>query len=78
MSRAALYAPSPMPVSADSKGVPCAIAGVAVEAIREDWLIGPIGWHTGHPQRRRYYEVVLANGRCLTVFRDLHGRWYRH
>jgi hypothetical protein len=27
--------------------------------------------------RRRYLELVLENGRCVQVFRDLgSGRWY--
>ena len=34
-----LYWPRPIEVSTDSTGIPLAVAGVAVEAVREDWLV---------------------------------------
>lgn len=74
-----LYAPKAIAVAVDETGTPCAIGRIAVEAIREDWIVGPIGWYTGRSVRRRYYQLVLANGKCTTVFRDLRsGRWYLH
>jgi hypothetical protein len=34
-------------------------------------------WWTDAPLRRRYWEVVTADGRSLTVFRDLDsGAWF--
>jgi hypothetical protein len=80
MSRARrLFVPRPVPVRVDEGGEPCALGRVTVEAIREDWVVGPIDWADGRAVRRRYYEVVLAGGASVTVFRDLDtGRWYRH
>jgi CO dehydrogenase/acetyl-CoA synthase delta subunit len=47
-----------------------------VEAIRESWLIED-RWWTDEPLRRRYWEVVTADGRDLVVFRDLgRGAWF--
>lgn len=74
-----LYPPRPAAVRTDEAGVPCSLGSLAVESIREDWIVGPIGWYTGRSVRRRYYQLILSNGRCITVFRDLYGgRWYRH
>jgi hypothetical protein len=34
-------------------------------------------WWTGRPLRRRYFELVLVNGRNVVVFRDLvGGGWF--
>lgn len=72
-----LYAPRPVTVSAGAGGVPRAVAGTAVEAIREDWLVED-RWWTDRPLRRRYFDLVLAGGRSATVFFDLCAeRWYR-
>ena len=47
-----------------------------VDAVRESWLVED-RWWTDAPLRRRYWEVVTADGRDLVVFRDLiEGRWY--
>jgi hypothetical protein len=63
-------------VRADATGRPEAVANRAVEAVRESWLIED-RWWTDAPLRRRYWEVVTADGRDLVVFRDLEeGRWY--
>ena len=51
------------------------IDGRAVEAVRESWLIED-RWWTDVPLRRRYWEVVTADGRNLVVFRDRGGGWY--
>jgi hypothetical protein len=34
------------------------------------------GWWTGRPVRRRYFDVVLADGRNAIVFCDRTGRWF--
>ena len=48
-----------------------------VEAIREEWVIED-RWWTPHPLGRHYFELVLADGRDLVVFRAIvSGRWYR-
>jgi hypothetical protein len=71
-----LAPPRPIKVRADPAGRPQAISGRAVEAIRESWLVED-RWWTDAPLRRRYWEVVTADGRDLVVFRDLQGgRWF--
>ena len=51
-----------------------------VELVRESWLVED-RWWTSHPLRRRYWEVVSADGRNLVVFHDLtagagRGGWF--
>ncbi len=79
MSRARrIYSPQAAAVEVNRDGSPIALGAVAVEAIREDWLVED-RWWTERPLRRHYYELVLADGRAATVFCDLRaGRWYRH
>jgi len=68
--------PWPVVVRAHPDGHPLVVDGRAVEAVRESWLIED-RWWTERPLRRRYWEVVTADGRCLVVFRELEvGRWY--
>jgi hypothetical protein len=71
-----LGAPHPAQVGSDAFGAPTALAGEPVEAIREEWMVED-RWWTGRPLRRRYFELVLAQGRNVVVFRDLiRGRWF--
>jgi hypothetical protein len=73
-----VYWPRPADVSAGEDGVPAAVGGVAVEAVREEWLVED-RWWTPRPLSRRYFELALADGRCLVVFRepdDGAGRWF--
>jgi hypothetical protein len=71
-----LYSPIPASVEAGPGGAPCAVGGVAVEAVREEWLVED-RWWTLAPLRRRYFELALADGRCVVVFRELEdGRWF--
>jgi hypothetical protein len=47
-----------------------------VEAVREDRVVED-RWWTGRPLRRRYFELVLDNGRNVVVFHDLIAhRWF--
>jgi hypothetical protein len=72
-----LYAPRPVAVRADPEGPPQAVGPVAVESVREEWLVED-RWWTPTPLRRHYFELALADGRALTVFRDAGGgRWFR-
>ena len=71
-----LAAPRVAQVQAAADGRPEMVGGRAVEAVRESWLIED-RWWTDRPLRRRYWEVVTADGRDLVLFRDLEGgRWY--
>jgi hypothetical protein len=70
-----LGVPRPAVVRAGPDGVPSAVGATAVDALREDWVVED-RWWTGRPVRRRYFELVLADGRNVVVFRDLvAGRW---
>ena len=77
MARPQVYRPRPAEVAAGEDGVPRAVGGAAVEAVREDWLVED-RWWTPKPLQRRYFELALADGRNLVVFRepDEGGRWY--
>lgn len=72
-----LYVPRPVRVEADEEGKPTSIDGVAVEAVREEWVVED-RWWTPNPLGRHYFELVLADGRNLVVFRSIVSkRWYR-
>jgi hypothetical protein len=72
-----LYVPRPVAVEADEAGRPTSIDGVAVEAVREEWVVED-RWWTPNPLGRHYFELVLADGRNLVVFRSIVSRrWYR-
>jgi hypothetical protein len=63
-------------VRAGGDGAPRTLDGVTVEAVREEWVVEDRWWN-GRPVRRRYFELVLADGRDEVVFRDLaRGRWF--
>lgn len=71
-----LGTPKPASVSTTAAGVPVAVGRDAVEAVAEEWVVED-RWWTGRPLKRRYFELVLADGRNTVVFRDLTGeRWY--
>lgn len=56
-------------------GVPVAFGATAVESVCEDWVVEDRWWN-GRPVRRRYFELVLVDGRNVVVFHDLAaGRW---
>ncbi len=72
-----VYWPRPIEVEASGDGVPRMVASVEVEAVREEWLVED-RWWTPRPLRRRYFELVLADGRDLVVFCEPSpgGRWF--
>jgi hypothetical protein len=73
-----IYEPRAARVETGPDGTPAALEGVAVDAVREEWVIED-RWWTARPLHRHYYELVLADGRLITVFHDLRsGRWRRH
>lgn len=69
-----LYVPRPAKVETGDDGAPVAVGSVVVEAVREEWLVED-RWWTPRPLRRRYFELVLADGRDVVVFRS-GRRWY--
>lgn len=72
-----LYTPRDASVETDPAGVPRAVDGVAVEAVREEWRVED-RWWTPKPLRRDYFDLALADGRSAAVFRCVsNGRWYR-
>jgi hypothetical protein len=77
MNRSQVYWPQPIEVEAGGDGVPLRIGGVRVEAVREQWLVED-RWWTPKALQRMYFEVVLADGRNLVVFREPPDgkRWY--
>ena len=71
-----LGVPRPAAVDSGAEGRPAAVGGMAVHALLEEWVVED-RWWTGRPLRRRYFELVLADGRNAVVFRDLvDGSWY--
>lgn len=73
-----LYRPQPVAVRSGEDGVPVSVDGVAVEALRERWLVDDRWWVPRARLHREYFELALADGRALVVFRDLHSEyWYR-
>jgi hypothetical protein len=71
-----LGAPEPASVTADERGVPVTLGPAPVDSVREEWVVED-RWWTGRPLRRRYFELVLVNGRNVVVFRDLvGGGWF--
>jgi hypothetical protein len=72
-----LYVPRRVVVEIDPAGRPRMVEGIAVEAVREEWLVED-RWWTPNPLRRHYFELVLVDGRDVVVFRSaFSGRWYR-
>jgi hypothetical protein len=71
-----LGSPSRALVGSGAGGVPVELDGEPVEVVREEWVVED-RWWTGRPVRRRYFELVLAQGRNAVVFRDLaRGAWF--
>ncbi len=77
MNPQGIYWPVPVRVDAGEDGVPSLVAGVAVEGVREEWLVED-RWWTPAPLSRRYFELVLGDGRNLVVFREPAegGEWF--
>ena len=74
-----LNAPVRVPVQIDPAGEPRAIGlasplgrrrPVPVTQVAERWRIDE-GWWGPNPLSRLYYRLVLADGRLVTVYRDL-------
>jgi hypothetical protein len=71
-----LAAPRPAAVHTGNRGRPLEVGGAPVDSVLEEWVVED-RWWTGRPLRRRYLELVLADGRNVVVFHDLAGAgWY--
>jgi hypothetical protein len=72
-----LGAPRPARVRVGAHGLPEAVGRAQVEAVREDWVVED-RWWTRQMLRRRYFELVLEDGRNIVVFHDLSpdGGWF--
>ena len=75
-----LNTPRPVEVRADAGGAPAALrrAGGWLE-VREllDRYRTDDRWWTPEPIARTYYELLLEDGRVITVFRDdISGDWW--
>jgi hypothetical protein len=72
-----LYTPGLVAITADPAGVPRQVDGAAVETVREEWKVVDRWWER-RPLQRHYFELALADGRAVVVFRSHPGgRWYR-
>jgi hypothetical protein len=71
-----LGAPHPAAVRPGEGGAPVEVEGLAVDGVREEWVVED-RWWTADPLRRHYFELILADGRNVVVYRDLvGGGWY--
>jgi hypothetical protein len=67
---------TPKPVRVEADDLPQKVGRTEVETVVEEWVVED-RWWTGRPVKRRYFELVLADGRNTVVFRDLQtGRWF--
>jgi hypothetical protein len=71
-----LYAPRQAAVEVDSEGVPIAVEGVEVAAVREEWVVED-RWWTLRRMWRHYFELALVDGRNVVVFRNSSSRWFQ-
>jgi len=67
-----LSMPRAVAVAVGRRGVPADVGSVAVDAVTEEWVVED-RWWTDEPLRRRYFELVLVDGRNVVVFRDASG-----
>ena len=59
-------------VEAGFDGVPERVNRQAVALVREEWRVVD-RWWTEEPVSRRYFDVVLEDGRCTVAFYDGEG-----
>jgi hypothetical protein len=75
-----LNTPRPVQVQAAAGGAPCALLRngqrLAVAEVLDHYRTDD-RWWTAEPVSRSYYELLLDDGRTVTVFRDdASGGWY--
>ncbi len=70
--------PRRIAVAEGARGQPVRVAEHQVLAIREEWRVEE-GWWSQTPTRRRYFEVVLDDGRLCVIYEDRSSHaWWRH
>lgn len=68
--------PRRLEVTTGPDGVPTAVGPRQVLHVRDEWRVDE-GWWSGQPLRRRYFDLVLEDGRNAVVFCDRRsGRWF--
>jgi hypothetical protein len=74
-----LSAPRPLRVDPDDEGSPQAVYSkrrLPVASVCDQWRVDDEWWRS--EVSRSYYQTVLEDGRCVTVFQDLlTRRWFR-
>jgi hypothetical protein len=71
-----LATPRPAAVRTGERGAPTMVGALPVEGLLEEWVVED-RWWAGKHVRRRYFELVLAGGRNVVVFKDMvGGGWY--
>ena len=72
--------PEPVNVEEDPSGLPLAVRTPrrqAIKTIEDRWRIDDEWWRR-EPVSRLYYEVLLASGQRLILYKDLiNNCWYR-
>lgn len=70
------YEARPTSVGTGSDSRPVTVDGTAVCSVREEWLVED-SWWSNRRIRRHYFELVLEDGRNVTLFRALpEGGWF--
>jgi hypothetical protein len=60
-----------------AEGMPAVVDGERVVEEIESWIVEDRWWAEA-PIRRRYWELVMTQGRCVVVFHDLEsGCWFK-
>jgi hypothetical protein len=63
-------------VEVEFDGTPRTVNRREVAILREEWRVVD-RWWTDEPVSRRYFDVVLEDGRCAVVYYDEEGRaWF--
>lgn len=63
-------------MTAAGDGMPIAVDNRPVAHTRDEWRVDE-GWWSGNRIRRRYFDLVLGDGRNVIVFWDAQRRrWY--
>lgn len=71
-----LNEPRPTLVEAGVDGSPRRVDHREVAVVREEWRVAD-RWWTEEPVRRRYFDLVLEDGRAVAVFYDgERRRWF--